>query len=246
MNRTILSAAFALAAIPLCGCVVSYTTPGGAAGIKNLVNEELADAEIAELMKVEPASPFPARIAVARVQASGYATRTNSGYGHGRYTVVTTRDIEEEADFERVAGLPMIAGLAPVSRLLLPSKLGSIKDLRLSAARIKTDLLLLYSVDTKFHVEGDTLMPLSTLSLGLLPTEKAYVASTIAGALIDVRSGYVYGAAESTKKEEKRATVWNSRAAVDKARIIAERAAFKDFVEEFARLWANVVAQYGG
>lgn len=237
MKRTIL-VVLALSITLMQGCA-SYTTP--AAGVNITA---LTDGDIAKLMKVEPASTFPARISVARVQASGYISRTNNGYGTGNYSVVTTRDIEDESDFEKLASLSMVGGVAPISRLLLPPSLNSIKDLRLSAARLKTDLILIYSVDTAFHVEGTPLGPLSAITLGFLPNKKAFVSSTTSGVLIDVRTGFVYGVAEATEREEQRTTIWNSEDAIDEARMDSERASFKSFMGEFEKLWVNTLAQY--
>ncbi|WP_075188183.1 hypothetical protein [Teredinibacter haidensis] len=238
MNRISLGLVVSLFVVMMQGCA-TYTTP--AAGVNITA---LTDDDIAELMKVEPASSFPARIAVARVQASGYTSRTNNGYGHGRYSVVTTRDIEDESDFEKLSSLVMVGGVAPLSRLLLPPNLDSIKDLRLSAARLKTDLILIYSVDTAFHVEGTPLGPLSAITLGFLPNKKAFVSSTTSGVLIDVRTGFVYGVAEATEREEQRTTIWNSEDAIDEARMDSEKASFKSFVSEFEKLWKNTLAQY--
>lgn len=238
MNKFFLGILIATSLFVMQGCA-SYTTPAGGVSISSLT-----DGDIEELMAIEPVSLFPARVAVARVQASGYISRTNNGYGSGRYSVVTTRDIEEDVDFERLSHLAMVAGVAPLNRLLLPSSLDSIKDLRLAAARLKTDLILIYSVDTVFHVEGTPLGPLSAITLGFLPNKKAFVSSTTSGALIDVRTGFVYGVAEATKKEEQRTTIWNSRNAIDEARIDAESASFKSFIGEFEKLWENTLTQY--
>lgn len=238
MNRLFLGIMLVANIALMQGCA-TYTTPGAGVNLSSL-----ADDDIADLMKVEPASEFPARIAVARVQASGYITRTNSGYGSGRYSVVTTRDVEEESDFEKLSNLELVAGVAPLSRLLLPPNLDSIKDLRLSAARLKTDLILIYSVDTVFHVEGTPLGPLSAITLGFLPNKKAFVSSTTSGALIDVRTGFVYGVAEATEREEQRTTIWNSQDAIEEARMRSERASFKSFVGEFEKLWKNILTQY--
>lgn len=238
MNRILLGLIMVVGISIMQGCA-TYTTP--AAGVNITA---LTDDDIAELMKVEPASAFPARVAVTRVQASGYISRTNNGYGSGRYSVVTTRDIEDESDFEKLSNLAMIVGVAPLSRLLLPPNLDSIKDLRLAAARLKTDLILIYSVDTAFHVEGTPLGPLSAITLGFLPNKKAYVSSTTSGVLIDVRTGFVYGVAEATEREEQRTTIWNSEDAIDKARMGSEKASFKSFINEFEKLWKNTLSQY--
>lgn len=220
------------------GCA-TYTTPAAGVNISSLTDDD-----ISELMKVEPAGVFPARIAVARVQVSGYISRTNYGYGKGRFSVVTTRDIEDETDFEKLSNLAMVAGVAPLSRLLLPPNLNSIKDLRLSAAQLKTDLILIYSVDTAFHVEGTPLGPLSLITLGFLPNKKAFVSSTTSGVLVDVRTGFVYGVAEASEKEEQRTTYWNSKDAIDEARINSEKASFKKFIGKFEKLWKRTLEQY--
>jgi len=195
MTNIILRLFFIIALFASTGCAVSYTTPAGGVSISSLSEDDITD-----LLKAEPAGQFPARIAVARIQAPGYRSRTNNSYGSGRYSVVTVRDIEDESDFEKISNLPEVAGVAALNRLLLSPNLDSLKDLRLSAARLKTDLLLVYTVDTAFHVETTPLGPLSLVTLGTLPNKKAFVSSTISGALVDVRTGFVYAATESTLK----------------------------------------------
>ena len=83
--------------------------------------------------------------------------------------------------------------------------------------------------------------PLSVISLGFLPDREARVTATVAGALVDVRSGFVYGTAEATAVEEQWASAWSSGSVVDAARVEAERRAFDDFADEFGLLWRGVV-----
>ncbi len=239
MNPLNASFLIVVSVLLLQGCASTYTTPAAGVSIP-----ALTDDDIDVLMQVEPASPFPARVAVARIQASGYSSDTNYGYGSGAYSVLTTRDIEEEADFERLARLPMLTNVTPLNRILLPTELNSLKDLRRSAARLKTDLILVYSVDTAFHVEGTPLGPLSLISLGFIPNKKAYISSTTSGALIDVRTGYVYGVTEATEREQQSHTIWNSTDAIDKARVASEKASFQSFLTGFEELWKNTVEQY--
>ena len=239
MTNIILRLFYLIALLASTGCAVNYTTPAGGVSISSLTEDG-----IAELLKAEPASQFPARIAVARVQAPGYRSRTNNSYGSGRYSVVTVRDIEDESDFETISNLPEVADVAALNRLLILPDLNSIKDLRLSAARLKTDLLLVYTVDTAFHVESTPLGPLSLVTLGTLPNKNVFVSSTIAGVLVDVRTGFIYGASESTEREEKGANIWSTKDAIDEARIKSEKASFKSFVNGFVELWNSVVEQY--
>lgn len=225
-----------VAALLAGGCASRYVTPSGGVPLS-----ELADEDLRVLYARAPASPFPANLAVLRVQDAGYSTMTNAGYGRGRYTVVTTRDIETDEAFEKIAALPLVANVAPVGRILLPPTANSLGDLRTPAARLRADLLLVYTVDTTFSVDGKALGPLSMISLGLLPNKKAHVTATVAGALIDVRTGFIYGTAESTAREEQRASMWSSEGAVDSARLRAERKAFRSFVDEFGGLWGGVL-----
>ena len=238
MFRQLPALALTLCLAVIQGCA-TYTTPAGGVNIPSL-----GDGDIAELMAVEPAARFPARLAVARVQSPGYSSRTTDSYGIGRYSVVTTRDIEDEADFSTLASMDRIAGGAPIGRLLLPEQLDSIKDLRLSAARLKADMLLIYSIDTAFHVEGKALGPLTAITLGFLPSKKAFVSSTTSGLLVDVRTGYIYGVAEATERNEQRTSVWDSADAVDRARVESEAASFDHFVGEVGTLWSNTLRQY--
>lgn len=222
------------------GCA-SYTTPGGGVNIQNL---SAADSSIADLMKVQPASPFPARLTIVRVQASGYSSLSNQCHGDGQFCVVTTRDVESDASFDRLAKLPQIEAVAITNRLLLPEKLVSTMDLRKVAATLKTDLLLVYSLDTGFKIESTDVGPLQVISLGFLPTENAVVRTTASAVIFDVRTGFIYGVAEATATEEQRGTAWSSSDAVDSARKTAEKQAFDKLIPEIEKLWKNILATH--
>lgn len=226
-----------LAAALLAGCA-TYTTPGAGMNIENLAK---ADTDIAELMKAEPAAIFPARIAVARVQASGYYSYNNTCYGTGTYCVVTTRDVESAESYERLSKLPLVASVALMNRMLLSRDLKSAKELRQAAASLKTDMLLIYSLDTTFHVQNTDVGPLGLITLGFLPTKNAKVTSTASAALLDVRTGFVYGVAEASATEAQRGTFWSSSDAVDNARKKAEAEAYRKLIGEIEKFWADVV-----
>jgi hypothetical protein len=243
MNRTRSAhIAGALLALALGGCA-TYRTPG--AGV-NLGEFSRGDADIAEIMKREPAASFPARVAIARVEQGGYSSHGADCFGKGRLCLVTVHEVETDADFEQLASLPQVAGSVPLSRMLLPEAINSVKDLRIAAASLKTDMLLLYSIDTRFHVESADIGPLALLSLGFLPNKKAHVTATASAVLIDVRTGFVYGAAEASAKREQRATLWTSEAAIDDARLKAERGAFEGLLSEYDKLWRGVVHDHAG
>jgi len=236
MNR-LFAACLAAAALLASGCA-TYTTPGAGMSLQELAR---ADTDIAELMKAEPAAVFPARIAVARVQASGYYSHGNTCYGTGRYCVVTTRDIEPEDSYDKLAKLPLVSAVALMNRMLLAGKLTSAKDLRQAAASLKTDLLLVYSLDTAFRIENTDVGPLALISLGFLPTKNAKVTATASAALFDVRTGFVYGVAEASAAEQQRGTFWSSSDAVDSARKKAEAEAYVKLIGEIEKFWADVL-----
>ena len=241
MDRRLLGRLLAmLPALALSGCA-TYVTPGGGISLAGI-----DDASIEEAYARQPASGFPANIAMIRVQDAGYRTPTSLGLRVGTWSVVTTRDIESEEAIERIAALPLVDGVAPVGRLLLPRDVNGLKDLRRSAAQLRADMLLIYSVDTLYTVEGQTFGPLTAISLGMLPNRKAHVTSTVPGLLIDVRTGFIYGSSEATAKEEQRSGAWTTSAAADEARLRSERQAFEDFVDEFALLWSGVAATHAG
>jgi hypothetical protein len=128
--------------------------------------------------------------------------------------------------------------------MLVPEQIESVKDIRQGAASLKTDIVLLYSLDTHFNVDSTDIGPLALISLGFLPNKKAYVTSTASAALFDVRTGFVYGVAESTAKEDQRATFWSSDEAVEKSRLKAEANAFQGMLTEIEKLWKGIVEEH--
>lgn len=226
----------ALLVIVLSGCA-TYQTPGAGVNVGDLSQ---STAEISELMRREPAAEFPARIAVVRIQVPGYVAGAAACHGRGKYCVVTARDIESDEEYERLQRLAGVAGVGPISRILLPPTLSSIEDLRVVAANLKADMVLIYSVDTRFHVDGRSLGPLSVVSLGMIPNKKARVSTTAAAVLVDVRTGFVYGVAESTASDDQRATIWSTHQAIERARLTTERQSFIGLVGEIERLWPGI------
>jgi hypothetical protein len=237
MRKLILAAACAL----LSACA-SYTTPAAGVSIASISER---DSNIADAFKREAAAAFPARLAVARVAASGYSSLTNRGYGTGRFSVLTVRDVETPASLDKLNAMPQVAAVATLSRILLPDHLESIRDLRQSAAELKADMLLVYSIDTGFRTETNQIGPLQTVALGMLSTHKSFATSTCSFAIIDVRTGYVYGTGETTATEDQRSNLWGSADAIDKARQHAESKAFDDAVGEVQKLWVSVVKEHG-
>jgi hypothetical protein len=228
----------ALLLASVCGCA-HYRTPGGGVSIP-----AITDSTIAEALSRQPAAQFPAQVIVARVQATGYASTSGRGYGTGRYSVLTTRDIETDADFAQLASLPGVAGVGALNRILLPIDLRSAQELREAAAQLHGDIVLLYTVDTAFHTENQLVAPLQLVSLGMFASEKSRIVTTCAAAFVDVRTGYVYGVAEGSASDTRRSSMWTTEAAIEAARLKTERNAFSAALKEIAKVWTSIDAEY--
>jgi len=220
------------------GCA-SYTTPGGPAQLSTL-----SDKSINELMSSQPAANFPANIAVVRIQSSGYQSHNTRSYGHGRYSVVSVRDAETDSYFKALSSMQGVRGIAPVNRILIPQNLDSLMSLREASARLKADILLVYTFDTAFHVGEQKLAPLNTILLGMLSNKKVTVNTTVSAALYDVRTEYLYGIAESSVEDSKYSSVWGESDAVDDLRVANEKTALKTLVSEIDKTWSHILAEY--
>ena len=109
MKPTLPLPILAALALSLAGCA-TYIPPGAKADL-----QAFAPPSVQEGFAAKPTNPFPASIAAVRVQAPAYSNeylRQNGGqYGTGRYSVITVREVEEQAQFDRIAALPQVSGL---------------------------------------------------------------------------------------------------------------------------------------
>ncbi len=234
MRRSLLVTRYSLLLLFVGGCSIAYHTPGGGANLKLF-----ADRDIREILERQPSAPRPVHLATARVQEPHYRSYSVRGNGKGRYSVVTVRDVEQDQDFERLASLPEVAQVVPLNRLLLSDQLESDRELRQAAAALHADMILIYTFDTDFSSD-DFLRPLTVITLGLSPNKLVRMSTTASAVLLDVRTGYVYGACESTVRRKQLASAWTSRDAVDHSRRKTEREAFELLLTDFEKLWKGV------
>lgn len=232
------------------GCMSSYTVPGGPAQIAGLgaaADDQTVhtDPTLRKYYDAKPLAQFPAMLVTARVQSAAYESRTASAWGGrgGVFSVVTTRDVESDDASKRLAALPMVHGVAPMNRLLLPERLQDADQLREAAARLKADMLLLYTFDTKFYVK-DFARPVTIVTLGLSPNKRAYVSTTATAIVMDVRSGYIYGGAEATAKSQQLASGWTTEDAIDDTRLRTEAESFEKLTRAFEGEWTRIVGAY--
>jgi hypothetical protein len=225
----------------LAGCA-TYIPPGAKADL-----QMFAPSDIREGFAAEPTNPFPASIAIVRVQASGYENyhlRLYGGaYGGGTYSVVLTREAGEDELLERVGQLDQIAGLVSINRMLLPDRLQGDRDLRTAASRLQADLVLLYTFDTSFYDQNASKL-LSTITLGAAPTKKITATTTCSALLLDTRTGYIYSAYEVTQRADARASWWRTEDSADEMRRRNEREAFRKLADEMISTWPNVLRRH--
>lgn len=224
------------------GCA-TYIPPGAKADL-----QAFAPSDIQAGFAAKPTNPFPASIAVVRVQAPTYTNyylqQRSGSYGSGRYSVILAKEAGEESQLERVRKLPQTVGLVTINRILLPERLEGDKEIRGAASRLQADLLFLYTFDTSFF-DTDMAKPLSVITLGLSPTRKISAVTTCSALLMDTRTGYIYSAYEVTERVETFSTSWGSRDTADEARRNNEREAFKKLIDEFAASWPELLERHG-
>lgn len=234
--------AVVLALMVLTGCASSYIPPGEKADLNKLASQSIQDA-----FAVKATNPFPAAIAAVRVQAPGYSNlyldQNGGRHGSGKYSVILTKELNEEAALAVVSQLPQVTGVASINRLLLPENLDSDEDIRVAAARLQADLVFLYTMDTAFY-DNDLSTPLKVVTLGLSPTNKITAVTTCSALLLDTRTGYLYSAYESTEKTETLSTSWGSRDTADEVRRENEQQAFKKVVESVVVSWPQLLQRH--
>lgn len=231
------------------GCQSHYTTPGSAADMRAFgitppdEREKLTDYKIKQELDRKPLATFPANICMARVQGSQCQSYGRYGYGHGAYSVVTTREVETDDLFKKIAGLPMVAGVATVNRMLLPEDLKSDMQLRQAAAKLHAQVLLLYTFDTRFY-GLDRTSPVNVLTFGFGNHKDVRINVTASAALLDVRNGYVYGVAEATASREQSTNSWDNEKQADQSHREAEAEALGKLTDELALTWQGIVETY--
>jgi len=241
MKPALIILAVLIATITSC---THYVTPGSAVKIS-----ELADEDISKLLSNKPTSEFPVNIAVARIQHPQYTNykQQQSSYSgqQGNFSMILTRDATEDEAFQKLSELNGVNQASPFNRLLLPYNYKSIKDLRMAAAKMKAQMLMVYTFDTEFMIDTKNYGPQNAFSLGYLKNKDVKVTTTASVALFDVQTEYLYGLAEATADEHKKSNAWKKEDEVDNLRIATEKKAFEKLMGEVEKMWDGVVQEYG-
>ena len=223
-------------------CATKYTTPGSEVKIS-----ALADEDIAKVLTNKPSAEFPVKIAVARIQAPNYSNflyNRRQEVPNGNFSMILTREPNEENTIKELAKLKGIKQISPFNRLLLPYNYQTIKDLRLAAAKMKAQMLLVYTFDTEFSVDAKNYGPQNVFALGYLKNKELKVRTTSSVALFDVQTEYLYGLAEATAEKTKKSNIWKENQEVDNLRIESEKESFENLSKEIEKMWKEVYDEY--
>jgi len=196
--------------------------------------------DINEAMSRRRKARLPARIAFARVQRSGYEGGAPC-QGTGEYCFVTTREFESDEDFARLKKMRKVSSVNPLKRLLVPEDLASMEQLRGAAKSMKANVLLVYSINTKYKIDDAQHQAVSVVTLGLLATRTARVDTTASAAIVDAVNGAVLGVAEGIAFDEQKASNWSTEGKLKASRAQVEQKAFQEMLGDVERVWKGVI-----
>jgi len=222
--------------VGLGGCA-TYVTPAGPADLGPMVAPS-----ISERLAASPQAPLPATIAYARVQDSGYRSFSSVGSDRGNLSMIGPDDLELPPDLERINSWPMVTATVRLTPIIVPSGNNPILCLRERAASLRADVVLLYTLDTRFDVDQVNFGPLGVVTLGFVPNRSAVVRSTASAAFIDGRSGFCYDTCEASAKDDQLANHWTTDQAIDDCRRRVEREAFEAMPTRCSEVWTAFVA----
>lgn len=224
------------------GCS-KYVTPGDSVNISALADESISD-----VLANEPTAEFPVNVAIARIQSPNYTNwryqQAQYNQPSGNFSMVLTRIPEEDQAFEKMKEWEGIENASPFNRLLLPYNYQSIEDLRLAAAKMKAEILLVYTFDTNFKIDTKNYGPQNVFALGYLKNKNVQVTTTASAALFDVQTEYLYGLAETTAHAEKKSNAWKKQDEVDALRLQTEKESFTELVSDLETLWQELLNEY--
>lgn len=218
----------------LCTGCASYTTPGGPAPLASLAGIEDAQRPVGSSALAAPLS-----VGVVRVQAADYESASAETLSAGSFSVVPVDGLSRET-VDAVSRWPLVTDAQPLPVALLPEHIESLDDLRLAAAKSLADVLVVYTLDTRFELGGERIEPMAELSVGEAPEAASGIVSTAFAVLLDVRTGHALAATQASARVDDLAEAWRSTAALDRRRTEAERQALSALLSESGRVWSGL------
>ncbi len=217
----------------LSGCSSYINSPAARSAVAGK-REAFSHQLISRAYNAQPTMRFPAAVAVAP---------------HGSEAIMHLRALDALGKLEPLKTLPQLRALPMVSGLvesnIRHSDESNVSDLRLreAAARLHADAVLLISVETN-ATNGEVFAPLTTATLGLFPNNRYEIIATGLAALVDTRTGYVYGTLEKSAAKTGVVMVAGSDESLQRRKQQAQRMAMEKLLKEFPSFWSGVVAAH--
>ena len=215
------------------GCS-SYVNSPNVKAARAKQQEAFSHTLIARAYNAKPTISFPATIAVAP---------------QGECAVMHLRALDALGKLDPLKKLPDLRGL-PIVSDIIESDVGhpdvtKIADLRLreAAVRLHADAVLILSVETN-ATDGQMFAPLTIATLGLFPNNRYEIIATGLAALVDTRTGYVYGTIEKSAAKTGVVMVAGSSESLERRKQQAQRDAMEKLLREIPHFWQGVVATH--
>ena len=223
----------AVAATLFCYGCSSYVNSPAVARARDAKRAEFSDPLIARAANAKPTMQFPATIAIA---PNDHAVR-----GH-------VRALSAFGKLDALNSLPQLARTTVISPTIIGDtdqehRISADLRLREAAAKLHADAILFIAIETQ-ATDGHIVAPLTGLSLGLLPNKRYELVSTAFAALVDTRTGYVYGTDEKSRAKSGITMAWGSSEVIQRARAKVEREATEKLFADFPAFWRGIVATH--
>ena len=189
---------------------------------------------ISRAYNAKPTISFPATIAVAP---------------QGSCAIMHLRALDALGKLDPLKNLPDLRGLPIVSDIIendtAHPDVNKVADLRMreAAARLHADAVLILSVETN-ATDGQMFTPLTLATLGLFPNNRYEIIATSLAALVDTRTGYVYGTIEKSAAKTGVVMVAGSSESLERRKQLAQRDAMEKLLREIPEFWRGVVATH--
>ena len=221
------------AALTFSGCAAKYINSPAVARAREAKRAEFSDPLIARATNAKPTMQFPATIAIA---ANDQTVREH------------IRALSALGKLDGLDSLPQLARTVIVSPVVVGDtdpehRISADLRLREAAAKLHADAVLIIANESQL-TDGNLVAPLTALSLGLFPNKRYELISTAFAALVDTRTGYIYGTNEKSRARTGLTMSWGSDDVIHRARSKAEREAMEKLFADFPAFWRGIVAAH--
>ena len=221
------------AALTFSGCAAKYINSPAVARAREAKRAEFSDPLIARATNAKPTMQFPATIAIA---ANDQTVREH------------IRALSALGKLDGLDSLPQLARTVIVSPVVVGDtdqehRISADLRLREAAAKLHADAVLIIANESQL-TDGSVVAPLTALSLGLFPNKRYELISTAFTALVDTRTGYIYGTNEKSRARTGLTMSWGSDDVIHRARSKAEREAMEKLFADFPAFWRGIVAAH--